>query len=171
MRPRFRALVVLLMLVPLTVVSTPPEEPPYYGYSLTAQLMRTSAASPERFPIALAARCYGEWRLVYAGSGGSGCAYVFRDKGETTPLTDPRGLARFTVYTQTLLDTMALAIVLPDTIVLGAPFVRAEATADYPIYEDRWREDEGYLCSDSIDLESELVGKEYIFPPDTLVVE
>lgn len=165
----FKVVCIVLMLAPLAVVSTPPELPPYYAYNITDQVMRSSDSSLENIPVVLAARCGGEWRLIYPQE--TGCGYVFPDKGVTLALTRSNGRVSLSVYVQTLLDSMAIAVVFLDTVILGKPFSRRSAQFDEPIEEEYWHEDDSFLCSDSIELRSKAVGWQYDFAPDTVIVD
>jgi hypothetical protein len=158
------------ILTPLAVVSTPPEPPLYHAYSIGVNVQSSAGAARENVPVALAARCYGEWRLLRPDAGNN-CGYVYPDKGAAVALTNSQGRAGLVVYCSMLLDSMAVAVVLPDTFVMGDLFRRAEQVASYPLEEEYWQEDDGFLCSDSVELRSRDAGTIHEFSSDTLIVD
>jgi hypothetical protein len=121
-------------------------------------------------PVALAATCFPEGYTLLHG-GRTPCAYVYPDKGIAAAVTDSAGAYYLDVWVGSFLgDSLAVAVVLPDTFLLGNPFRRKSARNEYSIREPFPRENEGFLCSDSIEYEDREVGDTYAFPPDTIIV-
>lgn len=170
-RPALAAVAIAAILLPLAVTSTPPEPPPVNVYRTGGILVRLSGGQVENIPMALAANCGfdGAWHLLRPGRNECGCVYP--NKGSPVALTHPTGEFYVEVVSCDLLESLAVAVVLPDTFFTGRSFARTSAYSVEPNEQEYWEEDEGYLCSDEVNLRMVQVGLRYSFDLDTLIVD
>jgi hypothetical protein len=126
---------------------------PYVEYQLNGQLVRKDGGSVNRVPVGLVASTPGRTYKLYSTS---------------LALTGPSG--RFIVAASSLepVDSIAAAVVLPDTFLMGMPR-DAQAPEFRQSIEDTYLDDGGFFCGDKE--KSRVAGTVYFFSFDTLVVD
>lgn len=164
-----RALLLLVTLsLPLSATSTPPAIP-VWSYRIRGVVLDVDASPLEGIPVALAGTCSMDG-LFLLSPGQKSCAYVYPDRGTVSTLTDDGGAFYLDVFARGDFDSLAVAIVTDEGFFTGDVFAISSARHHYDLTESIPRENEGFLCSDSIEYEEKWVGFALAFPPDTLVV-
>jgi hypothetical protein len=163
MRTSIRILVLIVMLMPLAVTSTTPARQRWYQFYLSGILKSVSDASVANYTVAAMEKIDGSWRMVHSCQVGIAEGY-----GGTNDLflTTHNGRFSLSVWSCAPIETIAAAIVLPDTIVLGTPIDRTslyyqEFTGTRAIEED------GFLCNHT-DYQNYIQG--YMYDVDSVVV-
>ena len=160
----------LVLLVPLLVTSTPPSRPPVTSYRIRGQILDSGRNPLENAPVTLAARC-GIDGFVLLRAGRTDCGYVLDDQGIPAALTDVDGAFYLDVVSSSgWFDSLAVAVVYPDTFLMGQPFSIHSATNAFPLTESVPHVNDGSFCTSSIEYTDQTTGYVYSFSPDTLVL-
>lgn len=125
-----------LLLVPLVVSSTPPSLPPYHEYVVDGSITRTGGGTLEGFAIV----------LMYKRS-----APTEWVRGTSPALTDASGhfQVRSGEFHLSTVDSLAPAMVNPDTLIIGTPFPTSEdpGYANESLHSGR---DDGFFCDKDV---------------------
>lgn len=163
MRTYIRILVIVLLLAPLTVTSTPPTPGPWHQFYLSGFLKSESDASVANYTVAAMQHTRGSWKMVHS------CRVAIADDyGGANDLYLTNGFGRFnlSIWCCSPPESVAAAIVLPDTILMGKAIFpgalnRTVHSGTYKVKRD------GFLCDDS---ETRYRDDGYLYDVDSLVV-
>ena len=166
MKTRIRILAVVTLLTPLAVASTPPAPPapgPWYQFALSGFVKSASDASVANYTVATMGKIDGAWRLIHS------CPVsIADDYGGTDDisLTDRFGRFSLSSWSCAPAESIAAAIVLPDTILLGTPIDRRSLS--YQEYDGLYEvKEDGFFC-DHTDTRQRIQGYQYFL--DSLIV-
>lgn len=134
------------VLTPIVVTSTPPLPPPWHSFSVDGTVESRSGGSVENYTVVLMGNPDGTWRILQSCD-----RAVQQDYGGEHDISITRSNGRFglNVWSCDRPDSIAAAVVLPDTIIMGSPVWRR----DY-YYQEFRREHEtsdGGLCANEED--------------------
>ncbi len=122
MKTSIRILAIIMLLMPLAVTSTPPAQPPWHHFDLSGFLKSDSDGSVSNYTVGAMEHIRGSWRLVHS------CRVaVADDYGGTNDvfLTGNFGRYYLSIWCCSPPESIAAAIVLPDTILMGKAIARA----------------------------------------------
>jgi hypothetical protein len=140
------------------------------SYRIRGQILDAGRNPLENTPVALAASC-GAGGFVLLRAGHTACGYVLDDQGVPAALTDVDGAFYLDVVSSTgEFDSLAVAVVYPDTFLMGQPFSIYSATNAFSLTESVPHVNNGFFCTSSIEYTDRTTGYAYSFSPDTLVL-
>lgn len=166
----FRVAIVALLLVPMTVTSTSPLIQ-WYIFDIEGQILRSSGGLENHSVALLGYRSAGrEWKRIQTCNGEGAEEF---GPFITTSLTTAEG--RFSLRVSVCgsghpfcCDTLAVALVSPDTMIIGSPF-RFDAVKPTLLEKTGTEYDSGGCACDD-DEYTYVDGYIYEYPPDTLTI-
>jgi len=163
-----RALCWLAILVPLSVTSTPPAQPPLRSYRVQGQLLDSGGQPVSGATVTLAGRCHGtEYALLDPDLAQCGCV---QKQGTPSSRTGANGDFSINLVSCQAFDSLAFAVIQTDTLITGD--VVASSDAEKAVWkEDVPGESQGFFfCATSTGYTTVQVGWIYSFPSETVTL-
>lgn len=168
-RAAVRALCWLAILVPLSVTSTPPAQPPLRSYRIHGQLLDSGGQPVSGAIVALAGRCDSpEYALLGSDHAHCGCV---QKQGTPSSRTGSNGDFSINLVSCQSFDSLAFAVLQTDTVITDDVVASSDAE------KEAWKEDvpsesQGYFfCATSTGFTTVQVGWIYSFPTETVTLD
>jgi hypothetical protein len=147
-RTWIRAACWLALLTPIVVTSTPPEPPPWHAFGVSGYLVSGSGGSVANYSVVLMGEFDSGWRILHSCS-----PERAEEWGGTRDifLTDHWGRYYLSVWNCSAPDSIAPAVVLPDTILFG-PRIARRSLGNFRYDRTYEIEEDGFLCDDEHDV-------------------
>jgi hypothetical protein len=134
-RHLLRVVSCILLLVPLAVTSSQSPEPPYHIYYIDGSIERAGGGNLQGFTIVLMHGVSGNWRQ-------SGAPDLTDEQGRFRVNSDEQYDLEF--------DSLVVAMVSPDTTLIGNPFPASEDESPYAVESLHHGIEDGFLCDDTV---------------------
>jgi len=142
----FRWGFLVVLLIPITVTSTMPAIP-WWQFLVYGELQREDEGALQNFPV----RLFGKYpRSSWKPLGGCRPDFGGLANENSIGLTNANGRFGLRVYACYLPDTIAVGVLLPDTVILGAPIV-TKRLRSWPQEAGYEYEEDGFFCDDTKD--------------------
>jgi hypothetical protein len=146
-RAWIRAACWLLLVTPIVVTSTPPRPAPWHNFLVYGAVESRSGGSVGNYTVVLMGNPRDTWKVLHS------CPSAVQDDyggAQDIAITPANGRFWLDVWSCDRPESIAVAVVLPDTIIMGSRVWRR----DYD-YQEFWKEYEtsdGGLCADDEDV-------------------
>jgi hypothetical protein len=161
-------LCLLAILVPLTVTSTPPAEPPLNSYRISGTLLRPGGRPLTGATVAFAARC-GESYVLLSEVNGCTCTQTGKT-GSPSDQTAVDGGFTLDLISCELFDSLALAVVTPEGFQTVEQLARKNATKEQSTQNIPSESSSFFYCSVSTGVTTVQTNWVYSFPTETITL-